>query len=163
MPQVPHGALHAFFEILAKPCAVWCQCCGEYGRQASGAGAKTGRSPKDKRVVVHPESQDNVWWGEHSPNKSLSADSYEQNRKIATSFLEQCSTVFVQDGFANWGTEVCPAQFCLLHKGVTTTYIVHKTVHNSQAMHVPPEECPYAGQDQGPGCLHPCLPCTVHA
>jgi ATP-dependent phosphoenolpyruvate carboxykinase len=27
------------------------------------SGAKTGRSPKDKRVVVEPQSEDNVWWG----------------------------------------------------------------------------------------------------
>ena len=27
------------------------------------SGAKTGRSPKDKRVVVEPQSENNVWWG----------------------------------------------------------------------------------------------------
>ena len=27
------------------------------------SGDKTGRSPKDKRVVKHPESSDDVWWG----------------------------------------------------------------------------------------------------
>ena len=27
------------------------------------SGAKTGRSPKDKRVVAEPSSEDNVWWG----------------------------------------------------------------------------------------------------
>jgi phosphoenolpyruvate carboxykinase (ATP) len=27
------------------------------------SGEKTGRSPKDKRVVEHPESKDQVWWG----------------------------------------------------------------------------------------------------
>ena len=27
------------------------------------SGEKTGRSPKDKRVVKNPESEGNVWWG----------------------------------------------------------------------------------------------------
>lgn len=27
------------------------------------SGAKTGRSPKDKRVVVESQSENNVWWG----------------------------------------------------------------------------------------------------
>jgi hypothetical protein len=27
------------------------------------SGAKTGRSPKDKRVVKHPTSQKEIWWG----------------------------------------------------------------------------------------------------
>src|SRR3954471_8921137 len=27
------------------------------------SGTKTGRSPTDKRVVDHPESHDDVWWG----------------------------------------------------------------------------------------------------
>ena len=27
------------------------------------SGEKTGRSPKDKRIVDHPESRDDVWWG----------------------------------------------------------------------------------------------------
>src|SRR3954464_5170462 len=27
------------------------------------SGSKTGRSPKDKRVVQHPDSEQEVWWG----------------------------------------------------------------------------------------------------
>lgn len=39
------------------------------------SGAKTGRSPKDKRVVAEPNSEDNVWWGPvrvHPENASCS-------------------------------------------------------------------------------------------
>ena len=32
------------------------------------SGAKTGRSPKDKRVVAEPQSENNVWWGPVSPH-----------------------------------------------------------------------------------------------
>jgi len=33
------------------------------GALAACSGVKTGRSPKDKRVVKHPDSQADVWWG----------------------------------------------------------------------------------------------------
>lgn len=35
------------------------------------AGAKTGRSPRDKRVVREPSSENDIWWNEEkngSPN-----------------------------------------------------------------------------------------------
>jgi ATP-dependent phosphoenolpyruvate carboxykinase len=35
----------------------------ENGALASYSGTKTGRSPKDKRVVKHPNSEGEVWWG----------------------------------------------------------------------------------------------------
>ncbi len=28
------------------------------------SGEKTGRSPSDKRIVEHPDSKDNIWWGD---------------------------------------------------------------------------------------------------
>jgi phosphoenolpyruvate carboxykinase (ATP) len=33
------------------------------GALAACSGVKTSRSPKDKRVVKHPDSQADVWWG----------------------------------------------------------------------------------------------------
>ena len=35
----------------------------ENGALVAYSGVKTGRSPKDKRVVRHPDSDKNVWWG----------------------------------------------------------------------------------------------------
>ena len=35
----------------------------ENGALVAYSGVKTGRSPKDKRVVKHPDSEANVWWG----------------------------------------------------------------------------------------------------
>ena len=32
------------------------------GALVAYSGEKTGRSPKDKRIVDHPESTDNIWW-----------------------------------------------------------------------------------------------------
>eukprot|EP00249_Psilotum_nudum_P029095 c39340_g1_i1 orf=1-528(-) len=38
------------------------------GALATLSGARTGRSPRDKRVVKEPSSQDDLWWGKGSPN-----------------------------------------------------------------------------------------------
>ena len=35
----------------------------ENGALVAYSGAKTGRSPKDKRVVENPDSKNDVWWG----------------------------------------------------------------------------------------------------
>jgi phosphoenolpyruvate carboxykinase (ATP) len=37
------------------------------GALATLSGAKTGRSPKDKRVVREPMTEGDLWWGEGSP------------------------------------------------------------------------------------------------
>jgi phosphoenolpyruvate carboxykinase (ATP) len=35
----------------------------ENGALVAYSGVKTGRSPKDKRLVKHPDSEADVWWG----------------------------------------------------------------------------------------------------
>lgn len=67
------------------------------------SGEKTGRSPKDKRIVKHPESEKNIWWGDI--NIPLSEDSHNQNRAIAIRYLNQCPRLYVIDGFAGWDSE----------------------------------------------------------
>jgi phosphoenolpyruvate carboxykinase (ATP) len=76
------------------------------GALAAYSGDKTGRCPKDKRVVLHPDSKANVWWGKGSPNKPLSGASFAKNKAIAQDFLKSKSDIYVQDGFVNWGSEV---------------------------------------------------------
>lgn len=138
------------------------------------AGAKTGRSPDDKRVVVHPESEGNIWWGSHSPNKPLSAESYEKNRSIALSFLEQSPTLFVQDGLVNWGNEVCLIQHDRLYTTAQSGehgLATQKEAVELKAAHVPigcriPVQRSihgYAGEAQGSSCLLPGLPRTLYA
>ena len=48
-------------------------------------GAKTGRSPKDKRIVRRPESENDVWWG--NVNVPLEPHSFEINRERAKDYL----------------------------------------------------------------------------
>lgn len=88
---------------------------------ASGAlinfsGKKTGRSPKDKRIVYEETSKDKIWWGsvnikldERECTLSIScqchliqffADTFEINRERAIDYLNTRELVYVFDGFA---------------------------------------------------------------
>jgi phosphoenolpyruvate carboxykinase (ATP) len=74
----------------------------EQGALAATSGAKTGRTPKDKRVVRDPEVEADVWWGQGSPNHEMDDRSFLVNREAAVSFLNSLDRVYVFDGFANW-------------------------------------------------------------
>ena len=52
------------------------------GALAVRSGAKTGRSPKDKRIVEESASVDNVWWG--PVNIKMEEKSFMLNREYAT-------------------------------------------------------------------------------
>ncbi|HZL90688.1 MAG TPA: phosphoenolpyruvate carboxykinase (ATP) [Pirellulaceae bacterium] len=62
--------------------------------------AKTGRSPKDKRIVDEPKSSDDVWWG--NVNIKLPPTSFLINRKRAVDYLTRCPRMYVIDGYAGW-------------------------------------------------------------
>jgi len=64
------------------------------------SGARTGRSPADKRVVHHPAVSEEVWWGD--VNIGLGADSFEQLRRHAVECLDTRERLYVVDGFAGW-------------------------------------------------------------
>ena len=49
------------------------------------SGKKTGRSPKDKRIVVESSSKDDVWWG--PVNIQLNEQSFLVNRERAIDYL----------------------------------------------------------------------------
>ncbi len=70
------------------------------GALVAYSGAKTGRSPSDKRVVRHPESEADVWWG--SINRSMDAHSFAVNRERAIDYLNTRDRLYVVDGFAGW-------------------------------------------------------------
>ena len=70
------------------------------GAIATISGEKTGRSPKDKRVVDNPESRDDIWWG--SVNVKITSDSFRANRRRAIDYLNSCPQLYVVDGFAGW-------------------------------------------------------------
>jgi phosphoenolpyruvate carboxykinase (ATP) len=97
------------------------------GALAVRSGAKTGRSPKDKRIVEESDSVDNVWWG--PVNIKMEEKSFMLNREYATrlpqthgvgshpwseltsdsrrdrraiDYLHMRDRIFVVDGYAGW-------------------------------------------------------------
>src|SRR5678816_3303025 len=57
----------------------------ENGALVAYSGAKTGRSPKDKRVVEHPDSKNDIWWG--PVNIPCDAHTFQINRQRALDYL----------------------------------------------------------------------------
>ncbi|HTN74381.1 MAG TPA: phosphoenolpyruvate carboxykinase (ATP) [Pirellulaceae bacterium] len=70
------------------------------GAIAANSRAKTGRSPKDKRVVDTPKTHDEVWWG--PVNMPLSPSGFRMLRRRATDYLNHCQHLYVTDGYAGW-------------------------------------------------------------
>eukprot|EP01061_Rhynchopus_euleeides_P037437 TRINITY_DN6379_c0_g1_i1.p1 TRINITY_DN6379_c0_g1~~TRINITY_DN6379_c0_g1_i1.p1 ORF type:complete len:576 (+),score=246.35 TRINITY_DN6379_c0_g1_i1:69-1796(+) len=70
------------------------------GAMAAYSGLKTGRSPKDKRVVVEPTSKDDVWWG--PVNFPQEEPEFMLNRERAIDYLNVAPRIFVVDAFAGW-------------------------------------------------------------
>ncbi len=70
------------------------------GALATRSGDKTGRSPKDKRIVDEPGTSDDIWWGEI--NMRLTSRSFSINRQRAIDYLNTRRRIFVFDGFAGW-------------------------------------------------------------
>ena len=73
------------------------------GALTVSSGAKTGRSPKDKRIVEEAASKDDIWWG--SVNQPLEERVFKINRERALDYLSTRGQLFVVDGFAGWDLE----------------------------------------------------------
>ena len=73
------------------------------GALSVDTGIFTGRSPKDKYVVVDEESKENVWW--HDPvkkspdNKPLTAEQWKELKVLSQGQLSN-KNLYVTDGFA---------------------------------------------------------------
>ncbi|TGO51914.1 hypothetical protein BOTNAR_0341g00120 [Botryotinia narcissicola] len=70
------------------------------GALTAYSGAKTGRSPLDKRIVKEPSSENEIWWG--PVNKPLTPDVWRINRERAIDYLNTRNRIYVVDGFAGW-------------------------------------------------------------
>jgi len=64
------------------------------------SGDKTGRSPKDKRVVKSPESEQDVWWGDI--NIPMDIANFMTNKERAIDYFNTVDQIYVFDGFAGW-------------------------------------------------------------
>jgi phosphoenolpyruvate carboxykinase (ATP) len=70
------------------------------GALVAYSGAKTGRSPKDKRVVQSPSSANEVWWG--PVNFPMEELHFRVNRERAKDYLNTRERLYVVDGYAGW-------------------------------------------------------------
>jgi phosphoenolpyruvate carboxykinase (ATP) len=70
------------------------------GALVAYSGAKTGRSPKDKRIVKHPDSEKDVWWG--PVNIPCDERTFAINRQRALDYLNTRERLYCVDGFAGW-------------------------------------------------------------
>ena len=64
------------------------------------SGEKTGRSPKDKRIVKSSESENNIDWGDI--NIALDEKIFMINHERALDYLNTRDRLFVVDAFAGW-------------------------------------------------------------
>ena len=64
------------------------------------SGIKTGRSPLDKRIVKHPDSEGDVWWG--PVNIAMNERAFQLNRERAIDYLNLSDRLYVIDAFAGW-------------------------------------------------------------
>ncbi|MCL2743886.1 MAG: phosphoenolpyruvate carboxykinase (ATP) [Planctomycetaceae bacterium] len=64
------------------------------------SGEKTGRSPKDKRVVKNPESEKDIWWG--NVNMPMSQEDFNESKARAIDYLNTKDQLYVIDAFAGW-------------------------------------------------------------
>ncbi|MFO0808481.1 MAG: phosphoenolpyruvate carboxykinase (ATP) [Gemmataceae bacterium] len=72
----------------------------ESGALVAYSGSKTGRSPKDKRIVKRSPSEADVWWG--NVNVPLAPESFTINRERAVDYLNTRAHVYCFDGYAGW-------------------------------------------------------------
>ena len=72
----------------------------ENGALVAYSGEKTGRSPKDKRVVRHPASENDIWWG--PVNIPCDDKTFAINRQRALDYLNTRERLYCFDGFAGW-------------------------------------------------------------
>lgn len=64
------------------------------------SGEKTGRSPKDKRIVEEETSVDDIWWG--PVNRKVDELTWKISRSRALDYLRTRQKLFVVDAFAGW-------------------------------------------------------------
>ncbi|PKA60428.1 Phosphoenolpyruvate carboxykinase [ATP] [Apostasia shenzhenica] len=72
------------------------------GALATLSGAKTGRSPRDRRVVKDAAAAGELWWGKGSPNIEMDEHTFLVNRERAVDYLNSLDNVFINDQFLNW-------------------------------------------------------------
>lgn len=93
--NLPPAALYADALRLDPHCAL-----AATGALIAYSGEKTGRSPKDKRIVKHGTSQADVWWG--PINIPIDDQAFNIDLERARDYLNTRPFLYVTDAFAGW-------------------------------------------------------------
>jgi len=91
------SALYAYAIRFEKDAAIT-----DKGALSLKSGTKTGRSPKDKRIVEHADSQSDVWWGDI--NIKMDDHTFGINKQRSIDYFNTRTRLYVVDGYAGWGT-----------------------------------------------------------
>ncbi|GMM35204.1 phosphoenolpyruvate carboxykinase [Saccharomycopsis crataegensis] len=70
------------------------------GALTAYSGSKTGRSPRDKRIVDEETSTHNIWWG--PVNRKVNENVWKISKERAKDYLRTRDKLFVVDAFAGW-------------------------------------------------------------
>lgn len=70
------------------------------GALCAYSGAKTGRSPKDKRVVEDEHTKSEIWWG--NVNIPIPKSSYDFCERIVINYLNNKRRLYIVDGYVGW-------------------------------------------------------------
>lgn len=70
------------------------------GALCCNSGSRTGRVPKDKRIVLDEETKNTVNWG--AVNIPMTPESFEINKQRAVDYMNITPRVFVVDHYAGW-------------------------------------------------------------
>jgi phosphoenolpyruvate carboxykinase (ATP) len=70
------------------------------GALVAYSGKKTGRSPKDKRIVKRAQSEKDIWWG--AVNIPMEPHGFSINHERAIDYLNTRKHLYCFDGFAGW-------------------------------------------------------------
>jgi phosphoenolpyruvate carboxykinase (ATP) len=70
------------------------------GAIAAFAGKKTGRSPKDKRIVKEPSTENDIWWG--SVNFPMTQKAFKMHESRCLDYLSSRPRLYVVDGYTGW-------------------------------------------------------------
>ncbi|MFY4728759.1 phosphoenolpyruvate carboxykinase (ATP), partial [Nitrospira sp. BLG_2] len=93
--NLPPGTLYEHAVRYEKESSI-----ADNGALVAYSGAKTGRSPKDKHIVRHPSSENDVWWGK--VNIPVAPQTFAINRERARDYLNSRDRLYCFDGFAGW-------------------------------------------------------------
>lgn len=64
------------------------------------SGAKTGRSPKDKRIHFESSTNEHINWGD--VNQPIDSIAFDQSKDKAIEYFNQSKEIYVVDGYAVW-------------------------------------------------------------